>query len=143
MQIDPNSIRNLPPTSRSARIVHAAMATGVILFAIVAHFVLVPRANTSGNLVTLVPTVLAVAGALCGLSLLLLKRVARPLSEESTDAFWVRAATPALVTWAPLEAAALLCVVLYSQTASKAAIAFAAIAVILLVLLSPGYFEGR
>jgi hypothetical protein len=45
--------------------------------------------------------------------------------------------------WAPLEGAALLCVVLYAQTGSKTAIAVAVLPIVLLVLLKPAYFERR
>jgi FtsH-binding integral membrane protein len=132
-----------PPTPQSIRIVHAALTAGILLFAIVAHFVLLPNANTSGNLATMIPMLLAVALALCALPMLLMKRVPRPTEGESPSAFWLRAASPALVTWTPLEGAALLCVTLYSHTGSKAAIAVGALAVLIMLLLRPGYFEGR
>jgi hypothetical protein len=119
------------------------MASGIVLFGIVAHFVLAPKADPSGGLAPLVPGLLAVAIGLCALSSLLLKRVPRPANGESADSFWLRAAPPTLVTWAPLEGAALLCVVLYSQTGSKTAIAVALVPIVLVVLLKPAYFEGR
>jgi len=113
------------------------------MYAIVAQFVLLPKANTSGNLAPIIPMLLAVALALCALPQLLKNRVPRPSEGESAGAFWLRAASPALVTWTPVEAAALLCVTLYAQTGSKAAIAVAALAVLIMLLLRPGYFEGR
>ncbi|MFL5481847.1 MAG: hypothetical protein ACJ8AK_06625 [Gemmatimonadaceae bacterium] len=119
------------------------MAVGIILYAIVAQFVVLPNANTSGNLATMIPMLLAVALALCALPVLLMNRVPRPAEGESTSAFWLRAGSPALVTWTPLEGAALLCVTLYSHTGSKAAIAVAGLAVLIMLLLRPGYFEGR
>jgi FtsH-binding integral membrane protein len=132
-----------PTTPQSVRKVHRALATGIILYAIVAQFVVLPNANTSGNLATMIPMLLAVALALCALPMLLKNRVPRPSEGESASAFWLRGASPALVTWTPLEAAALLCVTLYSHTGSKAAIAVAALAVIIMLLLRPGYFEER
>jgi hypothetical protein len=53
------------------------------------------------------------------------------------------AASPALVTWTPLEAAALLSVTLYAQTGSTAAIVVAAVPVVIFLILRPSYFEGR
>jgi len=131
------------PTPQSVRIVHGALISGIILYAIVAQFFLLPKANTSGNLATMIPTLLAVALALCAVPMLLKNRVPRPSEGESPSAFWLRAASPALVTWTPLEAGALLCVTLYAQTGSKAAIAVAALAVLIMLLLRPGYFEER
>ncbi|HJP59621.1 MAG TPA: hypothetical protein VJ865_06465 [Gemmatimonadaceae bacterium] len=130
-------------TARSVRIVHAAMAAGMILFGIIAHFVLAPNANPSGALATRVPVALAAALGLCAVSFLLLKRVPRATAGESTDSFWMRAASPAQITWALLEGAALLCIVLYSQTGSKTAIAVALIPIVILILLKPAYFERR
>ena len=86
---------------------------------------------------------LAAALGLCAVSLLLLKRVPRASAGESADSFWMRAASPAQVTWAVLEGAALLCIVLYSQTGSRTAIAVALIPIVILVLLKPVYFERR
>lgn len=140
---NPNSAAGGPPTPQSVRVVHAAMAAGIILFGVVAHFVMVPKANPSGGLAPLVPGLLAVALGLCAVSFLLLKRVPRLGSGESVDAFWLRAAQPAVVAGAPLEGAALLCIVLYSQTASKTAISVALVPLVFLVLLKPGYFERR
>jgi hypothetical protein len=137
-----NSAAGAPPTALSVRIVHAAMAAGIILFGIVAHFVLVPKANPSGGLAPLIPWLLVVALGLCVVSFLILRRVPRPETGESVDAFWKRAGPPVIV-WAPLEGAALLCVVLYAQTGSKTAIAVAVLPIVLLVLLKPAYFERR
>lgn len=119
------------------------MAAGMILFGIVAHFVLAPNANPSGGLAPRVPVLLAAALGACAVSFLLLQRVPRPAVGEAADAFWMRAASPAQVTWALLEGAALFCIVLYSQTGSKTAIAVALIPIVILVLLKPAYFERR
>ena len=119
------------------------MTSGVILFGIVAHLVLAPKANPAGGLAPLVPTLLAIALGLCAVSFLLLKRVPRSLSNESADSFWSRAAPAAQVTWAALEGAGLLSVVVYALTASRAAIVVALVAVVLLIVLKPAYFEGR
>ena len=102
-----------------------------------------PNANTSGNLASMVPMLLVVALALCGLPMLLMHRVPRPSDGETAAAFWMRAATPALITWTPLEGAALLCITVYSHTGSPAAIAVGALAVLVMLVLRPGYFERR
>jgi hypothetical protein len=115
----------------------------VILFAMVAHFVLLPNASSTGNLASITPILLAVALAVCVLSIFLSTRVPRLTSGESADSFWKRAGQPALIVWAFLEGPGLLAVVLYSQTGSRAAISVAAVAVLILVLLNPAYFEGR
>ena len=116
---------------------------GIILYAIVAQFVVLPHSRTSGNLWTMGPMLLIVALALCAVPMLLITRVPRPSGGESTNEFWLKAVSPALISWMPLEGAALLCVTVYSHTGSMAAIAVAALALLILVLLRPGYFEGR
>jgi len=131
------------PTPQSVRIIHGALTTGVILYGIVAHFVLLPNHKITGNLDSLAPVLLTIALALCAVSMLLMKRVPRPDEGETAGAFWLRAASPALMTWTPLEAGALLSVTLHAQTGSNAAIVVAAVAVLLMVLLRPGYFESR
>ena len=113
------------------------------MFALVGHFMLLPKQHRSGNLDPLIPVLLALALALCAVAMLLMKRVPRPSDGETAQQFWLRAASPALVTWTPLEAAALLSVTLHTQTGSNAAIAVGALAVLLLVLLRPGYFDRR
>lgn len=131
------------PTPQSVRIVHGALATGVIMFALVAHFVLLPKRNPSGNLDSLIPVLLAIALGLCAVAMLLMKRVPRRSDGETANDFWLRAASPALMTWTPVEAAALLSVTLYAQTGSNAAIVVGALAVLIMLLLRPGYFDQR
>ena len=92
---------------------------------------------------SMMPVLLGVSLAGCALSLLLSRRVPRRSNEETADSFWKRAAQPALISWALLEGAGLVAVVLYSQTGSTAAITVAAVAVSVLLLLNPAYFERR
>lgn len=80
----------------------------------------------------MMPALLGVALAGCALSLLLSRRVPRLSDGETADSFWERAGQPALISWALLEGAGLLGVVLYSQTGSTAAISVAAVAVLFL-----------
>jgi hypothetical protein len=139
-----NSLGNQSaPTPQSVRIIHGAMAAGVIMFAFVAHFIMLPKANITGNLNSLVPVMLLIALGLCGVSGLLMQRVPRPSEGETAGAFWLRAAQPALVTWTPLEMAALGSVVVHSQTGSTAALVVAGVAILIFVLLRPAYFEQR
>jgi len=133
-----------PPTAKTIRLIHAALVTGVFLFGLVAHFVILPTAATSGEL----PAV--VVRGLLGLSLgamvvafLLRRRVPQRQTDESADLFWATAATPAMIMWSALEAASLLGVFVYSRTGSVPAIAAAAVAVLLFILMNPGYLERR
>jgi hypothetical protein len=86
---------------------------------------------------------LGVALAGCALSLLLRRRVPRRATDESKDLFWTKAATPALVMWASLEAPCLLAIFLYGRTGSQSALGVAAIAAVLFVILNPGYLERQ
>ena len=115
----------------------------MILFAIVAHFVMVPKASASGNLASNTPIFLALSLAACAVGIFLSTRVPRPTSGESPDSFWQRAGPPALRAWAFLEGACLLDVVFYSLTGSRAAISLAGIVVLIFILLNPAYFERR
>lgn len=86
---------------------------------------------------------LGVAVALCALSLLFRTRVPRKSSDESADHFWMRATAPAMITWALANGAGLISVLAYGKSGDIAAIAVAAIAVLFLAALNPGYFERR
>src|SRR5688500_17166903 len=97
------------PAAKTIRLIHAAMVTGVLLFAIVGHFLLRPGMADSGDLPpVMLRALLGVALGACALSLLLRRRVPQRSSDESVDLFWTTATTPALLTWAPLEGASLL-----------------------------------
>jgi hypothetical protein len=119
------------------------MCAGMILFAIVAHFVMLPKASASGNLASITPILLALSLAGCVVAIFLSTRLPRPASGESADSFWKRAGPPALIAWAFLEGAGLLAIVLYSHTGSRAAISVAGVAILVFVLLNPAYFERR
>lgn len=131
------------PSPQSVRMIHAPMVLGVIMFAIVARFAFVPRVRPGGGLVSLLPVLIGVSLAGCVLGILLSYRVPRALNGESGQSFWMRAWRNAIISWALLEGAALLAVVVYSQTASRAAIAVAVLIIIVFALLNPGYFERR
>jgi hypothetical protein len=70
-------------------------------------------------------------------------RVPRRATDESADLFWMKAASPALITWAALEAASLIGVFLYGTTGSSSGIGIAAVALVISIILKPGYFERR
>ena len=138
-----NLPENAAATARNVRVVHGAMAAGVIMFAIVAHFVMLPKADPNGGLADKIPLLIGISLAACAISFVFSTRVPRPSPGESADSFWKRAAPAAQITWAFLEGAALLGVVAYSLTAAKAEIAVAGLAVLILVLMNPAYFERR
>jgi hypothetical protein len=120
------------------------MITGVLLFAVVAHFVLRQSMATSEELPpVMINALLGVALAACALSLLLRSRVPRRSGDEPVDRFWARATTPALLAWAPLEIAGLLTVFLYARTGAQSAVVVAAVAMLLFAVTNPGYFERR
>jgi hypothetical protein len=128
----------------SIRLIHAAQIAGVVLFALVSHFVLRPSMAGSPTLPAFVPALLVgLSLAALGSSFLLGKRIPRRSSEESASLYWATAATPALLTWTPLEAAGLLGVFVYALTGSPAVLGIAAVAVICMAILNPGYLERR
>ena len=120
------------PAAKTIRLIHAAMVTGVLLFAVVGHFLLRPAMENSGDLPPiLLGTLLGVALGACALSVVLRRRVPQRSSDESVNLYWTTAATPALLTWAPLEGASLLAIFLSARTGAQTAIAVGAIAVLL------------
>lgn len=132
-----------PPTPRTVRIVHGAMVLGLILFAIVAHFVLTPNANPAGALAPQIPLLLGLSLAGSVASILLSMRVARASDEVSDEAFWKAAGQKTMICWALLEGSALLAIVVYGLLASRAAITVAVVIIVIMAFLNPGYFERR
>jgi len=132
------------PSARTVRIVHAALLAGVVLFALVAHFVLRPTMAQSGQLRSgMSGVLLGLSIVACGFALLLLRAMPRRSANESTEEFWRTAAPRALQMWAPLEGASLLAVYVYAHTGTTAAIAIVVLAVLLFLLLNPSYLEGQ
>jgi len=132
------------PTAKTARLIHAALVTGVLLFAIVGHFVLKPvSADSVGLAPAMVPLLLGLSLGAGALSLPLQRRVPKRSTDESADLFWRTAGTPAMLVWAALDAAGLLAVFVYARTRSIAAVAVAAVALLIFIVLNPGYFERR
>ena len=133
-----------PPSAKSIRLIHASLITGTVLFAIVAHFLMRPRLEELGILPPeVVRLLLGAAVALCALSLFFRGRVPRKSTDESADHFWIRATPPAMITWALLNGAGLVSVLAYGKSGDSTAIAVAAVAVLFLAAINPGYFERR
>jgi hypothetical protein len=134
-----------PATTRPAatiRLIHGALAIGVILFAIVVHFVVRPSSAMTTELPPVVIGVLlGVSLAASGFSVVMRRRVPRRNTNESADLFWTTAALPALLAWAPLEGAALLGIVAYMFTDTPAALVVAGIALAGLIAFNPARLE--
>jgi hypothetical protein len=132
------------PTARSIRFLHASMIIGLVLFAMVAHFVLRRTLASSEERPAIVPPsllALAVVGSVLALGLR--RRVPRRSSDASADLFWRSAYTPALMVWTFLDGAGLLAILAYALTGAQVAIAVAIVAIIIFVIFNPAYFERR
>lgn len=132
------------PATRTVRLIHFALVTGVILFALVSHFLL-RRSLADAPLLSpdLLRILLGLAVVALAASLVLRRRVPRRRSDVSADLFWTTAMTPALIMWWAIEMASLLSVFLYARTGSQAAIGVAAVAVVLFVIQNPRHLERR
>jgi hypothetical protein len=120
------------------------LVSGVLLFAVVGYFILGPTDAKQGDLAPVTASVLlGLSLGACVLSLLLRRRVPKRSIDESADLFWRAAGPPAMLVWMPLEAASLLAVFVSARTRSIPAVAVAAVAVILFIVLNPGYLEKR
>src|SRR2546423_4796971 len=87
------TIQSTGSAVRNVRVVYTAMVTGIVLFALVAHFILLPGNTESSQFdPTVARGALAAALALCGLSLLLLRGVPRRSADDSAETFWRTAA---------------------------------------------------
>ena len=109
--------------SQAARLIHASLCLGVLLFAGVSHFVTRPSmAGQAALSPTVTRALLAAALAACAVALLLRRRVPLRSRDVSADLYWTTAASPALIAWAPLEAASIAAVYLYGRTGSAPAV---------------------
>jgi hypothetical protein len=126
----------------TVRLIHGAYVAGIVLFAVVTHFLIRPQRVGESVTPSLVLTLLGVALAAVALSVFVLRgRVPKKNSDESADLYWTRASAPALITWAPLEGASLLAIVAYMLSGSTASLGVGAVALLLLAALHPGHFE--
>ena len=136
-------VQQPPPSPQVARKIHRAMVIGLILFVIVCHFLLVTKANGAWGLAPLAPLLLGLSIASCVAGILVSYRMPRLLNGESMQEYWLKAFSKALIPWALLEGAALLAIVVYWRTGSRAAIAVGVVVIVIFALLNPRYFEQR
>lgn len=131
----------LPP-ARTIRLIHASLITGVLLFALVAQFVMKPSMAAPGAVAPAVfRALVALALAACAAALVLRRRIPRRSTADSADLFWAMAATPALLMWAVLEGACLVSILLYGLTGAPVALVPAAVAVFMYLLLNPSRLD--
>jgi hypothetical protein len=129
-------------TAKTIRLIHAGQVAGVVLFGFVAHFVMRPSMADSGEVSpALLPILLGLALAACVVSIVMRRRIPRRSTNDSADLFWTKASTPALLTWAPLEAAGLLAVLSDALFGYQPAIAIATVAVVGLIALAPPFLK--
>jgi hypothetical protein len=126
----------------TARMIHASLAIGVVLFAIVNYFVVRPTMAAESVPPLVVNVLLGVSLAASALGVVVLRgRVPRRSTDESADLYWTRAMGPAIIGWAPLEGGALMSLVAYMLNGSVASLAVAGIALLGMIVLHPGHFE--
>lgn len=125
-----------------ARFIHASLIVGVLLFAAVSHFVMRPAMSDQPLPAVVTVALLAASLVATALAVLVLRpRIPRRSADESADLYWAAAATPALLAWAPLEAAAIMALVAYMLGASLIALGVAAVALLGMIALNPGRLE--
>lgn len=126
----------------TARLIHAALTSGVIIFAVISLLVLRPAMAEASMPPVVLGLLLALSLASSAFAVLVMRRrVPRRNTNESADLYWTTAATHALLTWAPLEAGALLGLVAHMLTGSSAALGVAAIALVGLIAVNPARLE--
>lgn len=130
--------------ARVARLIHASLIIGQVLFAAVTFLQVRP---TQTDVVPLpafaVPGLFAVSLVACIIALLLRRSIPTRPSDVSADLYWTTAQPKAMIAWVPLEAAGLLALVVYFNSVEMAALVAAAIPLLLLIALNPWYLERR
>lgn len=133
------------PTTRPAttiRMIHLSMPVGIVLFALVVHFIVRPARPELPQLpTTVIWALVAVSIAASALSVILRRRVPPRNANEPADLFWSRASQPTLITWMPLEAGGLLEVVAYLLGGSAVAGLAVGIALAGFIAFSPASLE--
>ena len=128
--------------AKTIRLLHGAFIFGIVMFAIVVHFLTRPAMAGETFPAAARNVLLGVSLAASALSLFVLRsRVPRRSREESADLYWTTATALALMAWMPLEAGALLGVVVYMLYGTPAGLAVAAVAVVGFLVLAPGRLE--
>jgi hypothetical protein len=131
-----------PAPAKTIRIMHAALTSGVVLFALMAHFVLKPAMAQDASFPPTISSALLVASlCACAVGLVMRRRVPRRSTDQSADLFWTAASAPALITWALFEGASMLAVFDYARTGQAAALVVAAIGVALMLAFHPARLE--
>jgi NhaP-type Na+/H+ or K+/H+ antiporter len=106
--------QNTTRPATTARMLHLSFPVGIVLFALVTHFVVRPNRSDLPQLpMKVVWAIIAGSVAVSAVSVVLRRRVPRRNTNESADLFWSTATAPALITWMPLEAGGLLGVIAY------------------------------
>jgi hypothetical protein len=126
------------PQARILRLIHASMVVAVVVFAV---------GRASSAVAPFPPQVISAMLALtiagCGFAGFMRSRLPNRSSDESVDAFWERAAAPALVAWAVAEGPSLFGVLIYMLSRSALGLGVAALGVLILVLGNPASLERR
>lgn len=124
-----------------SRLIHGALVTGCVIFAIVAHFVVLPD-RVDKVPPNVIYALLGAAAVAVTLSFAVLRpRVPLKSTDESADLYWSRASAPALIAWSGAEGGALLSIVAYMLSGSPIAMGVAALAITALVALHPRMLE--
>jgi HD-like signal output (HDOD) protein len=123
-----------------ARLIHGSMAGGIIAFAAGAYFAFKPATDANVSPVV-VGAFLALSIVAAASSIVLRRRVPQRNTNESSDLFWTTASAAALLTWAALEAGAMLAIVAYLLGKVPVALIVAGIALAGLIALHPGRLE--
>lgn len=128
--------------ARAARMLHASLIVGQLLFAGVTFL---QRRNGGEAPAPLSRQSLIVMGgaavAACVLALVLRQRIPTRSRETSPDLFWTTAAPKAMMAWVPLEAAGLFALAQFFATADPIAVGVAAVPLSLLAYLNPWVLE--
>jgi hypothetical protein len=131
-----------PAPAKTIRLMHAALTSGVVLFAVMAHFFLRPAMAQNAQSAPATSSALLVASlCACAVGLVMRRRVPRRSTGQSADLFWTAASAPVLITWALFEGAGLLAVIDYMRTGQSAALVVAGIGVALLLSFHPARLE--
>jgi hypothetical protein len=126
----------------TARLLHASLTLGVVLFGLVTHFVVRPARSEVAMEPIAINVLVGASLAITMLGALVMRpRVPRRNTDESADLYWTTATPSALMMWAVIEGGGLLGVVAYLLNGSLAAMIAAATSVAVLIALTPGRVE--
>jgi hypothetical protein len=131
------------PQARILRLIHASMVVAVVVFAVVSYVVGRASSAVAPFPPQVISAMLALTIAGCGFAGFMRRRLPNRSSDESVDAFWERAAAPALVAWAVAEGPSLFGVLIYMLSRSPFGLGVAALGVLILMLGNPASLEKR